>query len=288
VVSESKVVALVNVAGVPATSATLACARDYLMRIRRARIFGIVLGLVAGFGPLAGEDGQSLVVPRMFAGYLIGLLLSELFRQGPARQRMRAAALQPRSSADLVPRVGRVLPWLTLVPLLATPVLAVGWHPRGVTRFSDANGDCTGAASWPRMATLLVVAGLAAAALVATMLILRRLARRALPAEDETLLTLECALRLRSARSATAAATALGLILVSGIAESIYTGMHSYVCRSPLTNDFSSFGNVYSWAPSVAPWLQKVSLVLFLSAFPVWWFCQRLPVPGQGRRPVGT
>jgi hypothetical protein len=279
--------AIVQAAGVPPAPEATALVDAYLRRKRRGWHFGVVLGLVAAFGPLAGEHGRSLLLPRLFAGYLLGLLVSELIVKAPQRSQLRAASLRPRSRDDLLPPIGQLLPWLTLVPVLAAPLLAVGWHPRGTTRTHDGHGNsCLGVAYWPHTATLFAVAGLAGFALVATMLILRRLVRRALPAEDPTVLALDRSLRARSARSAVAAATALGVLLMSYIAAAVDDGSHAYVCYRPLPVHHVGLGNVYSWAPTVSSWLNQLAFALLLSALPVWILCQKLSVPRD--RPPGS
>jgi hypothetical protein len=276
-------VAVVERAGVDATPEAVERAGSYLRRVRRGRWLGLLLGLLAGFGPLAGEDQLSLVLPRLFAGYLLGLLAAELLSPPPVRTSVRVASMEPRSSADLLPLAGRLLPWLLLTPVLAAPLLALGTHPRGVSRSSNGNGSCFGSGYWPQTATLITVAGLGAGALLATTLIVRRLASRAQPADDPAMLVLDRALRARSARSAVAAATALGCALIFLLGESVYQGVHSYDCSRP-PGLYGGYGNVYSWSPSVGPWLQSASQALFVAALPLWLICQHLPLPARTRR----
>ena len=270
---------LVVRSGVDANPALLARATDYLVRARRARWIGFAGGVVLGFGPMAGEGGESLLVPRLLAGYLFGVLLSDLLTPTTTRGGVRAASLHPRSAGDLVPRAALALPWLTLLPLLATPLLALGWHPHGVTRLNKASGDGVCSAYWPHTATLFGIAGLAAISLVLLTLTLRRLSHRPQPAEDAASLRLDRVLRARSARAAIAAATALGLTLLNIVGESVYQGTNSYDCTRPMANSLT--GNVYSWAGSVNPWLQNVSLLVLLLAIPAWMICQRLPLPAR-------
>lgn len=281
-VNASGAVAVVEAAGVEVTPEAITRADSYLTRVRRGRRLGLVVGLLAGFGPLGGEDDLQLVLPRLFAGYLLGLLAAELFSRPTVRTTVRVASLQPRSAADLVPLVGRLLAWLVLTPVLAAPLLALGSHPRGATRYSRPGSACFGTASWPHTVTLITAAALAASALLATALILRRLARRAQPADDPSMLVLDRALRARAARSAIAASTALGCLGLSLISESVYRGLHSFDCTRPL-GDLSGWGNVYSWAPAVGLWLQPVSLGLLLAAPALWMICQRLPLPDPTR-----
>jgi len=270
---------LVAASGVPAEPARIAQADEYLSRRRRTRWIGLGCGLLAGFGPLAGDQGGSLLVPRLLAGYLFGVLLSELVAPRVARGAVRAASLEPRTAGRLVPRWSLFLPWPLLVLLLATPLLVIGWHPHGVTRYAGRNGECSASAYWPTTPTLFGIATVAAVALVLLALSLRRLATRPQPAEDAAAWQLDRSLRARSARASIAAATALGLTMTALVGQYVYQGIHSFVCTRPLSTFTNINGNVYSWANSVAPWLQDVSLALLLLAIPAWMFCHRLPLP---------
>lgn len=272
---------LVVSAGVEPNSEHLAVADDYLARARRSRWFGLACGLVAGIGPLAGEEDHSLVVPRLLAGYLFGVLLSELFPPRAARGSVRVASLRPRLVRDLVPPFALVLPWLVLLPVLAAPLLALGSHPRGVTRFKSAQADCFGRAYWPRTSTLIGIAALAALGLILLVLALRRAARRPQQVDDPSTLQLDRALRGRSARAAVASASAMGLTLLGLIGQYLYDGIHSFDCTRPFIGNTSVTGNVYSWGDAVSPWLQDVSLALMILAIPVWMICRRLPLPSH-------
>jgi hypothetical protein len=273
---------IVRDAGVPPTAVSLAASTRYVDRTRRARRYGIVLGLIAGFGPLAARsDGGTLLVPRMFAGYLVGLLASELFaprRQRPAR---RSASLRPRTPYDLVGRAWRWLPWLILLPVVASPLLLIGWHPRGRTHSQDGHGSsCTSMASWPSATYLFAAAGVALVALVAVELTLHRLTVRQQPAEDRPGRFLDHAMRGHSARSAVAAASALGLVLLAQLASAVDAGVHSDVCTSPIrTYSFLSTGNVYSWGSAAEPWLQQSVIVLILLAVATYVLCRRASTP---------
>jgi hypothetical protein len=260
--------------GIDPSQEHFAFVNAYLVRRRRARWVGLACGLALGLGPLAETNDIAELVARLLAGYLLGVLLSDLIAPRPGRGEIRAASLRPRSVSDLVPLSALALPWLTLVPVFATPLLAIGWHPRGATH--DASGDCFDRAYWPHTATLFFIAVLAGAALVVLNVTLHRLAHRAQPAEDTDALQLDRALRARSARAAIAAGTALGLSLISLVGKLVYEGIHSYVCSRPAGT--GTVGNVYSWAGAVNPWLQNVSLTLLLLAIPTWMICQRLPI----------
>jgi hypothetical protein len=51
---------------------------------------------VLGLGPLAGDTELSLALPRMFAGYVLGLLVSESLAPRRDRPARRAADLRVR------------------------------------------------------------------------------------------------------------------------------------------------------------------------------------------------
>ena len=271
---------LVTSSGIDASPEHVALANAYVVRRRRARWVGLASGLLLGLGPLAETDDIAQLVARLLAGYLLGVLLSELFTRRGDRRAIRAASLQPRSASNLLPRAALALPWLTLVPPLATPLLAIGWHPRGTSRLHNASTDCFASAYWPHTSTLFFIAGVAGVGLALVTLTLHRLARRSQPAEDAAALQLDRVLRARSARAAIAAGTALGLSLISLVGKLVYEGIHSYVCGRPVGN---TIGNVYSWADAVNPWLQNVSLLLLAIAIPTWMICQRLPIADSSR-----
>lgn len=274
----SYAVRLVEASGVTVEPGRIAQAEQYVARRRRGAWVGIVCGLVIGFGPFAGDRGESLAVPRVFAGVLFGLLLSELLTPRPTRGALRAASLLPRTAPDLVPRWALALPWIFLLPLLATPLLAIGRHPHGVTRYADATGNCFATAYWPATATLFAIAGVAAIGLVLHGVTLRRIARRPQPAEDADGWQLDQSLRARSARSSVAAASALGLVLLAVVSGTVDQGIHSFVC-TPSFAGFDKTSNVYSWASTAAPWLRYSPLTLVIVAILAWVVVSRLPVP---------
>ena len=267
--------ALLADSGVDTRPEHLGLAKSYLVRRKRALWVGFACAALLGLGPLAESDDIEQSVARLLAGYLLGVLLSELLTPRGRRGVVRAASLRPRSVADLLPRAAIALPWLTLAPVLATPLLAIGWHPRGTSGSHSPSSSCFSTAYWPRTPMLFVIAGLAAAGLVMLTVTLRRLAHRSQPAEDPAVLRLDRVLRARSARAAVAAATALGLSLISLVGVLVHQGVHSFVCSRPVGN---GVGNVYSWASAVNPWIQNVSMVLLLLAIPTWMICQRLPI----------
>jgi hypothetical protein len=281
---------LIRDARVPVTPVSLATSSRYIGRTRRARRYGIVLGLIAGFGPLASSSsGESLVIPRMFAGYLLGLLGSERVWPRGERPARRRASLRPRTLYDLVPRTTRWLPCLTLLPVLASPLLLLGWHPRGRTHvtYPHGAGFCSATASWPTPAYLFAVAGLAVVALAAVELTLHRLEVRQQPADDLTLHSLDHAMRSYSARSAVAAGAALGLVLLSQVAAAVDNGVHSYLCTLP-DRGLTGPGNVYSWGATADPWLSEAGLGLIVLAIATYVLCRRMHSPAIEDEPVSA
>jgi hypothetical protein len=277
---------LIRDAGVPVTPVSLAASVTYIDRTRRARRYGIVLGLIAGFGPLASSSsGGSLVIPRMIAGYLLGLLASELFAPRPERPARRQALLRPRTPDDLISHRARWLPWLTLLPVVLAPLLLVGWHPRGRSHVTYPNhgGSCSAIASWPGSTYLFAVAGLAVVALAAWEVTLHRLAVRQQPAENPTMRSLDHAMRAHSARSAVAAASALGFVLLAQIASAVDDGVHSFLCTVPINGHFS-VGNVYSWGGSADPWLSNATFTFLVLAVVTFLLCRRMRTPAVSDR----
>jgi hypothetical protein len=284
---ESDSVRLVEAAGLSAAPPLVALARAHLTRTRRARRYGVGLGLVLGVGPLAGDQYLNLGIERVLTGFLLGLLFSELVMPAPVRKSVRTAALHQRTSRDLLQRPVRALPWLALTPALALPLLALGTHPRGASSTSGVAGTCSATAYWPSTASLCTGTFLAVLALVTTEITVRRLIGRAQPGDSQSVLMLQHTLRCRSARSAIAAATALGLVMAAAVAEAVFSAAHSYVCL-PQVEGVSPLPSVYSWAPAGTPWLQKLSVGLLLAALAAWLTCTRLPTPRAADTPTKT
>src|SRR3954464_13495683 len=69
---------LLEQAALPRRGPLLDDAAEYLRRTRLGRRCGLIGGLVLGLGPLAGDTELDLALPRMFAGYVLGLLVSEM------------------------------------------------------------------------------------------------------------------------------------------------------------------------------------------------------------------
>lgn len=276
----SRADSIVDELGLPERSDLLQRAAAYCLWTRRGRRFGLLLGLVVGFGPLAGDSNVELVLPRLLAGYLLGLLVVELFSPRARRGSRRHADLAVRGPQSLAPRWARVAPWVVLLLVALAPLLAIGYHPRGKTSFSTWSAGCSGIATWPTGGELAAVAVIGVLGLLVSELTLRRLVRRSRPADDAAATHLDDALRAISARTLLGAAGALGLVLVSSVAAAVSAGANSFVCSAATLRQPSSVGApYYSWAHFFTPWLGFVSLLLFLAGLWVWWVCSRLEVP---------
>jgi hypothetical protein len=160
-------------------------AAEYLRRTRRGRRYGLIGGLVLGFGPLAGDPEFSLVFPRMLAGYVLGLLISEVLAPRRVRSAHRAADLRVRRARDLLPRWAQPTVWLLFLPVFAAPLLALAHPVPGLSHVSRAGYSCAaGPGQWPGPAVLATAAAIGAVGLLAAQLTLTRLARRPRPADD--------------------------------------------------------------------------------------------------------
>jgi hypothetical protein len=222
---------LIDRAGLPPGPALIGGAVEYLRRTRRGRRYGLIAGLLLGFGPLAGDHQLNLVLPRLLAGYLLGLLVSELVVPRTARLPRRSAALRARRAGDLLPAWARMTPWVVLVPVLASPLLG-GIHPaRGLVKVAAAGYTCSGSPpGWPGTPALVAGAALGVAGLAVAELTLSALARRARPADDPAAARLDDVVRGMSARAAVGGATALGLALLALISGAVANDVHSFVC----------------------------------------------------------
>lgn len=261
---DAEAMQLLDRAGLPSRSRLAQDAAEYLRRSRLGRRYGLIGGLVAGFGPVAGDSQLSLALPRMFAGYLLGLLVSEYLvprRDRPAR---RAAELRVRRVGDLLPSWVRVTVWVMFVPALTSPLLSLVHPVRGLTHVSVYGYSCdSGTLGWPGLPALAASAGIGAAGLLVARLTLARLARRPRPADDPDGARLDDVLRGMSARAVAGGAAALALVLAAGVSEALYGGAHSTVCRARPGPPVPA----YPWAVSLTPWLQWAALGLLAAAF---------------------
>jgi len=277
---------LLGEAGLADRSPLVDDAAEYLRRTRRGRRYGLIGGLVLGFGPLAGDPEFSLVFPRMLAGYVLGLLISELLVPRRERPAHRAADLRVRRTRDLLPGWAQVTVWLLFLPAFAAPLLALAHPVPGLTHVNRPGYSCViGPGEWPRLAVLATAAAIGVAGLVAAQLTLARLARRPRPADDPEGARLDDFLRGMSARAVAGGAAALALALAAGVSEAVYAGAHDVVCPARPGAQVPA----YPWAASLTPWLQWASLGLLATAFLILALCayrydpRHRPVAGTAR-----
>ena len=261
-------------AGLPSRSPLAGDAAGYLRRTRLGRRYGLIGGLVLGFGvwPLAGDSQFSLELPWILAGYVLGLLVSELLAPRRERPARRAADLRVRRARDLLPRWAQVTVWVVFIPALASPLLALVHPVRGLTHISMYGYSCdAGVSPWPGLPVLAGSAAIGAAGLLAAQLTLARLARRPRPADDPDSARLDDVLREMSARAVAGGAVALGLALASGISAAVDVGASGLVCLPHA----GSLVPAYPWAASLAPWLQWAPFGLMVAALVILAVCQR-------------
>jgi hypothetical protein len=253
---------LLDRAGLPSRSPLIDDAAGYLRRTRLARRYGLIGGLVLGFGPLAGDTELTLALPRMFAGYVLGLLISETLAPRRARPPRRAADLRVRRAADLLPRWARFGVWALFIPALASPLLALVHPVRGLSYVNTPIYSCgSGGLHLPALSVLAASAAVGAAGLLAAQLTLGRLAQRPRPADDLERARLDDLLRGMSARAAAGGAAALALASV--ISQAVQVGAYAEVCPAHPGPAVPA----YPWAVPLAPWLQWASLALMAAAF---------------------
>ena len=252
------------------TPSNLAVLVRYAARVKRARWYG-VLGVVvaAGVGWLDLVDG--LQPALLFAGYLVGSGIAEVRSVvPPSTGPTHVASLAARHPALLVPTWVRVLPWVALLPLLASPLLLVGDHPVGVSRFRNRTGSVYVESTW---FTADVVAGtvvLALAALVLWQMTLHLLTARPLRLEDADLARVDVLTRALSARAVSGTAAALGLSLLARLCFLGGRALMSQVCTS-----VQDCAHVYSWHERYRD-LETAGGLLLLAALVVFW-ASRLP-----------
>jgi hypothetical protein len=276
--------ALLKEAGLPERGVLIEQAAEYLRRTRRGRRYGLIGGLVVGFGPLAGDSEILLWLPRMLAGYMLGLLVSEWLVPRGERPACRAADLRTRRTADLLPWWWRAAIWIAFIPALSSPLLLLAHPAPGLTHVSTYGYTCdalgTPVPGWPM---LTAVAGIGAVGLVAAELTLSRLARRRRPVDDLDMARLDDVLRGLSARAVAGGALALALLLAAGVGSTGQMLAGSKLCTAqpgPLVP-------AYPWAVSLQPWFGGATLVLVGAAVLVLVSCRRrdapLVLPGPAR-----
>jgi hypothetical protein len=231
---------------------------------------------VVGFGPLAGDSEFSLWLPRMLAGYVLGLLISESLvpqRERPAR---RAAGLRTRRTADLLPLWWRAAIWVVFVPVLASPLLVLIRPVHGLTHVSAYGYTCTTLGTqipgWPVLTSAAVVG---AVGLVATELTLARLARRPRPADDPDSARLDDVLRGLSARAVAGGALALALMLAACVASTTNALASDLIC----TAQPGPAVPAYPWAVQLQPWVGLAPIGMTIAAVVILVVCRRRDAP---------
>lgn len=231
--------------GIDLTDENRAAFAAYQARTRRARWWGVVGALIAGALGLLGpaQDADSLLLAQLFSGYLVGSVAAELVApQRRAAGAIHTASLTTREPNLLLPAWARILPWLFLVPCLASPLLMLGDHPSGVIRVRDQTGSAMATASWFPTPVLITIAALAATGLVSWRLILRRLVGRRLPVDSPGAARLDLLTRALSARAVSGTAAALGLSLLAGLAYLSVEPLNSMTCTTPADCHY-----LYAW-----------------------------------------
>jgi hypothetical protein len=248
---------LLDEADLPRDPALLDAASEYVARTWRGRRCGLIGGFVLGVALPTAVDQAGLALPLIPAGYLLGVLLSELLAPRPARPRVRQAALLPRRTRDLVATWARAVYWVLFVPILAAPLLALVHRAPGATRSYTCFASVP---SWPAARTFVLVALLGAVGLGLTELTLAALTRRPRPADSPAMTRLDDVLRRLSAQSVVAGATALSLTMLAAICDAIAQAGNEWVCpRVP-----SNLRAAYPWAASVAPWIQWAGIACLI------------------------
>jgi len=282
--NEDRASFLLAEAGLPADLSLLTIASDYVRRTRRGRWFGLVGGVLLG-ASLPVAAGQALLaLPLIPAGYLLGILVSELVTPLPARRAVRSAELRPRRRTDLLPHWARATYWVLLIPVLAAPLLMLMHRAPGVTRIVTADYTCaTAVPNWPH-GPFVLAAVLGAAGLGIAEITLAALTRRARPADNPELARLDDVMRRMSARSAAAGAAAVGLTMLAMISQELDQVGHARLCPAQPTVPMPA---AYPWAASLVPWTSWAGLILIFAAILVavmsqWRNTISKPIPRRG------
>lgn len=259
---------LVARAGLEPRPSLQRAATAYLVRTNRARRGGVWVGFgTATFGALLipGQNSIALTVAQVCAGYLVGSVIAGLVMERTAStSTVRSASLVPRTTSSLLPLWARVLPWVTLLPCIACPLLLLGDHPAFTRRVRNGNGTALDQVTWFTPATLAAISATAALALLLTVVLEWKVTRTRVQVDDLQETHLDLVTRSLSARATAGSASALGLACISGLGYLSVDVVRSEICseRSGGCRD------VYdSWGLSL---LVDISGPLLIAAVLLW------------------
>lgn len=224
--------------GVTLNEKTRPMVADYLVRSRKYRLKGALVGLVVPFG---------IEVPgvEMAAGYLVGTLLAEFSHQRLVTGETRAASLTPRTMDDYVPSyVPQLLDGIAVAAgAFLLPLYLWGPKVQGLTT-NEAG---------------VVLGGIAAALLpLIIKKFLERMVERPQPAVSEELVAADDAMRASSMHAVSGAGLSGSLLLLGTLAFTV--GVTSAI-------------GVFQWVLPVAGsalWVGSLVVWLKLGIRPSW------------------
>lgn len=239
---------LVARAGLEPRPSLQRAATHFLARTNKARRIGVWAGFGAALTGvlIPGQNSMALTVAQMCAGYLVGSVVAGLVleRQGPTST-VRRASLVPRTTSSLLPMWARVLPWMTLLPCIASPLLLLGDHPVFTRTVRNKYGTGLDRMAWFSPTTLAAISITAALALTLTVVLEWKLTRTRLHVDDAQVAHLDLVTRALSARATAGSASALGLACIAGLGYLAYDVMRSVLCSHPVggcTYPYQSWG----------------------------------------------
>ena len=180
--------------GVTLTDATRPMVAAYLVRSRKYRLKGALIGLVVPFG--IGVPGV-----EMATGYLLGTLLAEFTHHRVTAGESRAASLTPRTLYDYIPSyVPRLLEGIAAVGgVLLLPLYLWGPKVQGLTTHEVG----------------VIVGGIGSAVLpLVIKKLLERMVARPQPAVSEALVAADDAMRASSMHAVSGAGLSGSLLLL--------------------------------------------------------------------------
>lgn len=261
-------VALLRSAGLEPRPDLIVTANGYLARARKARKTGVWLAiLTAAFGLtlIPNQQAFAMTAAQLFAGYLVGSVVASSVLERSRTTTIRTASLSRRTASSLLPSWARALPWITLIPCAACPLLLLGHHPTLTETVRQGTGSAMKTLTWFSPSTLTAISATAAVALVTTIVVTRRLARRRLQVDDPALAHLDLVTRAMSARATAGSASALGIAMLAGICYIAHDVLGSYDCtRDPRCRLVYDFPVLHQLA-EIGSGLLSIGSVLFFA-----------------------